>query len=60
MEELLELDVIADQISSGINAVGLMTMGLEEAQDPYADGFNVIWHYLVAAERDLQRYINSK
>ena len=57
---LLELEVIADRISSGVNAVGLMTMGLDEAQSPYADGFHVIWSYLVEAEQDLQNCVNPK
>ena len=59
-ESSLELEVIADRISGGVNAIGLMTIGLAQAHDPYADGFNVIWNYLVDAERDLQSCIKAK
>ena len=58
-EALLELENPVHRISDGINAVGLMTMGLAEARDPYADGFNAIWNYLVDAERDFQKQITA-
>lgn len=56
-ETFLDLQDTAGRISDGINAVGLMAMGLSMARDPYADGFNAVWNYLVDAERDLQRQL---
>lgn len=56
-EAILALEEPACRISDGINAVGLMAMGLSMARDPYADGFNAVWNYLVDAERDLQRQL---
>lgn len=58
-EALLELENPVHRISDGINAVGLMTMGLAEARDPYADGFNAIWNFLVDAERDFQNQLQA-
>ena len=53
-EAFINLQDSAVRISDGINAVGIMTMGLAQVRDPYAGGFNVIWNYLVDAERDFQ------
>ena len=59
-ELLIDLEAPVNRISGGINAIGIMTMGLAQAHDPYTDGFNVVWNYLVDAERDLRRCIASK
>ena len=45
----LDLEVIATQISDGINAIGIMTMGL----------FSAVWHYLSQAKQELQRKAES-
>ena len=55
----LDLEVIATQISDGINASGIMTMGLEQLQSPYAGGFSAVWHYLSQANQELQRQAES-
>ncbi|WP_251319037.1 hypothetical protein [Flintibacter muris] len=59
-ELLMDLEAPVNRIRGGINAIGIMTMGLAQVQDPYTDGFNVVWNYLVDAERDLRRCIASK
>lgn len=57
IEAFINLKDAAGRISDGINAVGLMAMGLSMARDPYADGFNAVWNYLTDAERDFQKQI---
>ena len=52
-QELIDLLSFED----GINAIGIMTMGLAQVKDPYAGGFNVVWSYLVDAERKLREHI---
>lgn len=52
---LIDLEGPISRIRGGINAIGIMTLGLAQASDPYADGFNVVWNHLVDAERDFQR-----
>ena len=56
-ETFLDLQDTAGRISDGINAIGIMTMGLAQVRDPYADGFNAVWNYLVDAERDFKRQL---
>ncbi|RKI70502.1 hypothetical protein D7V91_02565 [bacterium 1xD42-67] len=58
-EWLIELEGPVRRISGGINAIGIMTMGLAQAADPYADGFHAVWNYLVDAERDLQTQLTA-
>lgn len=59
-ELLMDLEAPVNRISGGINAIGIMAMGLAQVHDPYTDGFNAVWNYLVDAERDLRRCIASK
>ena len=59
-ELLLGLEEPVSRIKGGINALGIMTTGLFMAKDPYADGFNAVWNYLVDAEQDLQNCIKPK
>jgi len=58
-EALLNLERPACRINDGINAVGVMAMGLSMAKDPYADGFNAIWNYLVDANQDFQEQLKA-
>lgn len=58
-EQLLELEEPAIRISSGINAIGLMTLGLAQAKDPYAEGFHMVWTFLVDADRDFQKQVKD-
>ena len=48
-EELLELDTAIHRLSQGVNAVGVMSLGLMQARDPYADGFDVVYGCMVEA-----------
>lgn len=59
LEPLLELEEPARRLSSGINAIGLMTLGLAQAKDPYAEGFHMVWSYLVDADRDFQEQVKD-
>lgn len=59
IEAFINLKDAAGRISDGINAVGLMAMGLSMARDPYADGFNAVWNYLTDAEWDFQEQITA-
>ena len=56
-ELLIDLEDPISRISGGINAIGIMTMGLTQAADPYAEGFNAVWNYLVDAERDFHKQL---
>ena len=56
-EMKINLESPIKRISDGINALGIMTMGLVEVEDLYADGFNVIWNYLADAELDFQKQL---
>ena len=53
-EFLVDMEDPIKRITDGINAVGIMTMGLAQVKDPYADGFYAIWNYLVDAEQYFQ------
>ena len=55
---ILDLEEPAQRVSNGINALGVMAMGLSRLQDPYADGFIGLWNYLLDADRALQRQIS--
>lgn len=57
---LLGLEEPASRIKGGINALGIMTMGLLQVHDPYADGFFTIWSCLVDAEQELQARLKAE
>lgn len=56
-QALIDLKDAAGCIHDGINAVGIMAMGLAQVRDPYADGFNAIWNYLADAEVNFQKQL---
>lgn len=58
-EQLLDLDETVDRISKGINAVVLMSTGLDKAADPYADGFYAVCDYLTDAGRVLRTQLDD-
>lgn len=58
-EQLLDLDVTVDRISKGINAVVLMSEGLDKVVDPYADGFGAVCDYLTDAGRTLRVQLDA-
>ena len=45
----------ANHIHDGINAIGIMTMGLAQVRDPYADGFYFLSDYLTEAAQNLRK-----
>lgn len=57
-EALLDLDTAVHNISKGVNAVQLMSQGLDRALDPYADGFDALCDYLLEADRALRKQMN--
>ena len=58
-EELLELETAVYRMSKGVNAVQLMSEGLDRVRDPYADGFGVVCEYLTDAGRDLRNQVDA-
>ena len=56
-EILLDLEEPLDRLSCGVNAMGLMVLGLAQAHEPYADGFHAVWDYLRTAESDVQKVL---
>ena len=42
---------------SPTDAVELMVLGLEDVQDPYADGLYVIWRYLEREREEIERLL---
>ena len=58
-DQLLELDAAVDKLSQGVNAVGLMSMGLVQMQNPYADSFCMLFHYMAEADRAVRTYLDA-
>ncbi len=58
-EELLELDSAVSNLSQGVNALQVMSMGLFQALDPYADGFNALLNYMLDADREVRKYMDD-
>ncbi len=58
-EELLDLDSAANRHSQGVNALGLMAMGLSQEDEQYADGFTVLYRYMLDANRDIRKYLDN-
>lgn len=56
-EDLDDLEIAIHNVSQGVNAIGVMTLGLMQAHDPYADGFNALYGYLVDADREVQKHL---
>lgn len=54
-KELDELETAIHDVSQGVNAIGAMTLGLMQARDPYADGFNALYSYLLEADREVHK-----
>jgi len=57
-EELLDLDSAVNRLSQGVNALGLMAMGLDRDAEPYADGFDALFRYMMDANRDVRKYLD--
>lgn len=56
---LLELEEPLSRLSYGINAIELMVSGLEQQDDPYADGFFAVWTYLRDAHLELEAVLTA-
>ena len=53
----MDLEEAFGRLSDGLNAVELMVLGLEDVQDPYADGLYVIWRYLEREREEIERLL---
>ncbi len=58
-EKMLDLDSAVRNLSQGVNALGLMALGLDQAMDPYADGFNALYVYLEDADRKVWQLLKD-
>jgi len=58
-EELLELDTAVRNFSQGVNALQVMSLGLFQALDPYADGFSALLSYMLDADREVRKYMDN-
>lgn len=56
---LLELEDPASRLHYGVNALRLMVSGLEQEEDPYADGLYALWCYLQEAEDALHTALSA-
>lgn len=56
-EILMDLEEAFDRLSDGLNAVKLMVFGLEDVQDPYADGLYAVWRYLDREREEAARLL---
>ncbi len=54
-----QLEIAIHDISQGINALEVMTLGLMEAQDPYADGFNALFCYMQDADQAVHKHLDN-
>lgn len=58
-ELLLDLDMSVNKISRGINAVTLMSAGLDREMDPCVDGFDAICDYLFDISQTLRTQLDA-
>ncbi len=58
-EKLLDLDSSVQELSRGVNALGLMADGLDQAMDPYADGFHALYACLDDADRRVRKQVKD-
>ena len=58
-EDLDHLEIAVHNVSQGINALGIMALGLSSAKDPYADGFNALYLYLSGAGQELRQCLDT-
>ena len=58
-EDMDNLDSAIQNVSWGINALGIMSLGLSGAKDPYADGFNALYIYLLDTNKELHKHLDA-
>ena len=56
---LLEIEEEFGRLSDGLNAVELMALGLEDVQDPYADGLYAVWRYLDEVRDEVKQLLTA-
>lgn len=56
---LMELEETYNRLSCLLNTLELMVLGLMQARDPYADGFNALWGCLIDADRDIRNRLSA-
>jgi len=56
---MLDLDSAIRTLSQGVNALGLMAVGLDQAMDPYADGFNALLTYMEDADQKVRQQLKD-
>ena len=58
-EKLIDLDTALCELSRNINAANVMSLGLAQAHDPYADGFTALSVHLIDADREVRKCLND-
>ncbi len=58
-EKMPDLEAAVRSLSQGVNALGLMAVGLDQVMDPYADGFNALLTYMEDANRKVRQQLND-
>ena len=58
-ELLNDLEEAFDQLSGGLSAMKLLTLGLKDMQDPSADGFYAVWRYLDQAREQTANLLSG-
>lgn len=56
-EMLLDLDTAVNRLSKGVCAVHAMSLGFDQALDPYADGLSAICEYLIDADLEVHKQL---
>ena len=57
-DELLDLDEAVSQVSRNANAIAAMSRGLDQVDDPYADGFYAVSDQLTEAVKTLRNQMD--
>lgn len=58
-DALMELEETYNRLSCLLNTLGLMVLGLMQARDPYADGFNALWFCLTEADQSMKDCLSA-
>ena len=58
-ELLIKLEDSFNRFDWGLNAIELMVLGLSQAKDPYAGGFQAVWLCLKEAEEEMESLLKA-
>jgi len=58
-EKLIDLDTALCELSRNVNAAYVMSLGLAQARDSYADGFAALSIHLLDADREVRKRLND-